>query len=56
MTFQQSIVDYENALPACSLPRVRPHYAVKCNPNGAIIAMLAAVGASFDCASQQVLI
>ena len=37
---------------ACSLPRVQPHYAVKCNPNAAILATLAAAGASFDCASQ----
>eukprot|EP00232_Nephroselmis_pyriformis_P000766 CAMPEP_0182913570 /NCGR_PEP_ID=MMETSP0034_2-20130328/38109_1 /TAXON_ID=156128 /ORGANISM="Nephroselmis pyriformis, Strain CCMP717" /LENGTH=909 /DNA_ID=CAMNT_0025050297 /DNA_START=368 /DNA_END=3097 /DNA_ORIENTATION=+ len=33
------------------LPRVEPHYAVKCNPDPAIIATLAACGAGFDCAS-----
>jgi diaminopimelate decarboxylase len=43
-----------NLVRACSLPRVQPHYAVKCNPNAAIIATLAAAGASFDCASQHV--
>lgn len=35
-----------------SLPRVVPHYAVKCNPSRAIVSMLGALGASFDCASQ----
>lgn len=34
------------------LPRVRPHYAVKCLPDRGIISMLAALGAGFDCASQ----
>eukprot|EP00884_Botryococcus_braunii_P015802 jgi/Botrbrau1/2905/Bobra.0036s0045.2 len=33
------------------MPRVHPHYAVKCFPNPAILGMLAALGAGFDCAS-----
>ena len=35
-----------------ALPRVQPHYAVKCNPDLAILAALAALGAGFDCASE----
>lgn len=35
------------------IPRVVPHYAVKCNPNPTVIKTLAALGASFDCASKQ---
>lgn len=34
------------------LPNVRPFYAVKCNPEPAIIGALAALGAGFDCASR----
>ncbi|KAK4533936.1 hypothetical protein CCYA_CCYA20G4818 [Cyanidiococcus yangmingshanensis] len=34
------------------LPRVRPHYAVKCNPDRSIVAVLAALGCGFDCASR----
>ncbi|KAF6257868.1 pyridoxal-dependent decarboxylase [Scenedesmus sp. NREL 46B-D3] len=34
-----------------ALPRVAPHYAVKCNPEPMMLAMLAALGAGFDCAS-----
>jgi ornithine decarboxylase len=34
-----------------SLPRVVPHYAVKCNPDRAMLALLAALGTGFDCAS-----
>jgi len=34
------------------LPRVKPFYAVKCNPEPAIIKALSAMGAGFDCASQ----
>ncbi|KAG9442835.1 hypothetical protein H6P81_018689 [Aristolochia fimbriata] len=37
---------------ASSLPRVRPFYAVKCNPEPAILGALAALGAGFDCASR----
>lgn len=33
------------------LPRVKPFYAVKCNPNNAILQTLANLGANFDCAS-----
>jgi ornithine decarboxylase len=33
------------------LPTVQPHYAVKCNPSREIIAMLSAMGCSYDCAS-----
>lgn len=35
-----------------SLPTVHPFYAVKCNPNSALLAAMAALGANFDCASQ----
>lgn len=34
------------------LPRVKPFYAVKCNPNNAIVKTLASVGVNFDCASK----
>ncbi|XP_071964347.1 ornithine decarboxylase-like [Antedon mediterranea] len=34
------------------LPRVEPHYAVKCNPDPAVLATLAALGTGFDCASK----
>jgi ornithine decarboxylase len=34
------------------LPRVKPYYAVKCNPNPAIVRTLAGLGANFDCASK----
>jgi len=34
------------------LPRVKPFYAIKCNPNAAIIKSLASLGANFDCASK----
>jgi diaminopimelate decarboxylase len=32
------------------LPRVKPYYAIKCNPNSAIIRTLASLGVNFDCA------
>ncbi|THG17835.1 ornithine decarboxylase-like [Camellia sinensis] len=35
-----------------SLPTTKPFYAVKCNPNPALLAALASLGANFDCASQ----
>lgn len=35
------------------MPRVKPHYAVKCNPNPAILGLLAALGTGFDCASSK---
>jgi len=34
------------------LPRVKPFYAVKCNPNAAILHTLASLGVNFDCASK----
>jgi len=34
------------------LPNVKPYYAVKCNPNIAILDALSNLGANFDCASQ----
>lgn len=35
-----------------SLPTVHPFYAVKCNPNPALLGALAALGSNFDCASR----
>ncbi|KAM0724867.1 Ornithine decarboxylase [Formica fusca] len=35
------------------IPRVVPHYAVKCNPDPTVIKILAALNAGFDCASEQ---
>ncbi|KAL6846673.1 hypothetical protein ACP4OV_024121 [Aristida adscensionis] len=35
-----------------ALPGVRPCYAVKCNPDPALLGALAALGAGFDCASR----
>lgn len=35
-----------------SMPRVKPHYAVKCNDDVTIIKLLAFLGANFDCASK----
>uniref|UniRef100_A0A0D9XG79 ornithine decarboxylase n=1 Tax=Leersia perrieri TaxID=77586 RepID=A0A0D9XG79_9ORYZ len=34
-----------------AMPRVRPYYAVKCNPDATLLTALAALGAGFDCAS-----
>lgn len=34
------------------LPRVKPHYAVKCNPDPRILKLLAKLGCNFDCASK----
>jgi len=36
-----------------SMPRVTPHYAVKCFPNQKILEALANAGAGFDCASKK---
>jgi len=36
-----------------TMPRVKPFYAVKCNPDPGMVAMLNALGAGFDCASIQ---
>ncbi|KAH7567074.1 hypothetical protein JRO89_XS07G0013300 [Xanthoceras sorbifolium] len=35
-----------------SLPMVHPFYAVKCNPEPALLGALAALGSNFDCASR----
>ncbi|CCU75586.1 unnamed protein product [Blumeria hordei] len=35
-----------------NLPRVRPFYAVKCNPDPKVIRLLADLGTGFDCASK----
>ncbi|XP_019051735.1 PREDICTED: ornithine decarboxylase-like, partial [Nelumbo nucifera] len=35
------------------LPIAHPFYAVKCNPHPALLGALAALGANFDCASQE---
>jgi ornithine decarboxylase len=35
-----------------NLPRVKPFFAIKCNPNTAIIRTLASFGVNFDCASK----
>jgi len=34
------------------LPRVKPFYAVKCNPDPGVLSTLASLGTGFDCASQ----
>lgn len=34
------------------MPRVKPHYAIKCFPNPMLLAALANEGAGFDCASK----
>ncbi|KAK0527937.1 Ornithine decarboxylase [Tilletia horrida] len=34
-----------------ALPRVRPFYAVKCNPDPYVLRLLSALGCGFDCAS-----
>ncbi|KAK2745878.1 Ornithine decarboxylase [Myotisia sp. PD_48] len=34
------------------LPRVKPFYAVKCNPNTQVLRLMAALGNGFDCASK----
>lgn len=35
-----------------AMPRVLPHYAVKCNPDMGMLKLLVALGAGFDCASK----
>jgi ornithine decarboxylase len=35
-----------------AMPRVKPFYAVKCNPDPVLLTTLAALGAGFDCASK----
>lgn len=34
------------------MPRVKPYYAVKCNPQNIMIEVLSALGVNFDCASK----
>jgi len=34
------------------LPRIKPHYAVKCSPDRQLIKILGALGCGFDCASK----
>lgn len=34
------------------MPRVKPYYAVKCNPTNIMIEVLSALGVNFDCASK----
>jgi len=34
------------------LPRIKPHYAVKCNDNPVLVKFLADLGTGFDCASK----
>ncbi|KJZ75001.1 Ornithine decarboxylase [Hirsutella minnesotensis 3608] len=35
-----------------NLPRIKPFYAVKCNPDPQVLRLLAGLGAGFDCASK----
>ncbi|KAH9783092.1 diaminopimelate decarboxylase 2 chloroplastic [Citrus sinensis] len=35
-----------------NLPMIHPHYAVKCNPEPALLEALAALGSNFDCGSR----
>ncbi|KAF6153347.1 hypothetical protein GIB67_003537 [Kingdonia uniflora] len=35
-----------------SLPNVKPYYAVKCNPDPALLIAISALGGNFDCASK----
>ncbi|KAL7958856.1 pyridoxal-dependent decarboxylase [Trichoderma compactum] len=35
-----------------NLPRIKPFYAVKCNPDPRVLQLLAALGTGFDCASK----
>ncbi|XP_018306617.1 ornithine decarboxylase 2-like [Mycetomoellerius zeteki] len=35
------------------MPKIVPHYAIKCNSNSTVIKVLAALNAFFDCASKQ---
>lgn len=36
-----------------NLPRVKPFYAIKCNPSPAILKVIDSLGGGFDCASKQ---
>lgn len=46
------IVGAQLARWRANFPRVVPYYAVKCNPDPAIVRTLAALGCNFDCASR----
>lgn len=51
------VVNVENAINRYRLyrrylPRVEPHYAIKCNPLPLLIELYAAMGLGFDCASK----
>mmetsp|Transcript_18043 Transcript_18043/g.37835 ORF Transcript_18043/g.37835 Transcript_18043/m.37835 type:complete len:766 (-) Transcript_18043:187-2484(-) len=46
------IVGAQLARWRANFPRVIPYYAVKCNPDPAIVRTLAALGCNFDCASR----
>ena len=35
------------------MPRVKPHYAVKCNMNQTVLEVIASMGLGFDCASKK---
>ena len=35
-----------------NFPNIKPHYAIKCNPNKVIVSLLAKLGCNFDCASR----
>lgn len=43
---------YKYDLWVSKMPRVKPHYAVKCNDTNVVLATLAALGVGFDCASK----
>jgi len=45
------VVERQHARWVNNLPRVRPFYAVKCNPDPTLLRVLAGVGCGFDCAS-----
>ncbi|XP_057341331.1 ornithine decarboxylase 2-like [Microplitis mediator] len=52
------IVDIEDIIKqhkkwVSMIPRVIPHYAIKCNPNETVIRVIAALNGKFDCASKQ---
>jgi hypothetical protein len=50
--YDLSVVDRLHGAWVRAMPRVEPFYAVKCNPDDGILAVLAALGAGFDCASE----
>lgn len=64
--FDEDFKDMEDSLYVCDigevlqkhkrwlkvLPRVHPHYAVKCNPDDIVLKLMVALGMGFDCASQ----